>query len=78
MSGATRFHPGPYPVQFIYKWYHLTPGYHLALFADDMCKCAIDSKENYVLEKLQRGLTAMDSWFERWNININENKTQAI
>jgi hypothetical protein len=55
-----------------------TSGGHLALFADDMCKCAIDSKENYVLEKLQRGLTAMDSWFERWNININENKTQAI
>jgi hypothetical protein len=28
--------------------------------------------------KLQRGLTAVGSWCQRWNIKINEGKTQAI
>jgi hypothetical protein len=36
-----------------------------------------DRKEGYVLRKLQRGLTSMESWCQRWNI-INEDKTQAI
>jgi hypothetical protein len=27
---------------------------------------------------VQRGLTALNSWRERWNIKINEGKTQAI
>jgi hypothetical protein len=31
-----------------------------------------------VLNKLQRGLTAVGSWCQRWNIKINEGKTQAI
>jgi hypothetical protein len=37
-----------------------------------------DRKEGYVLRELQRGLTSMDSWCERWNMQINEDKTQAI
>jgi hypothetical protein len=37
-----------------------------------------DREEGYVLRKLQRGLTAMESWYERWNIKIKEEKTQAI
>jgi hypothetical protein len=39
---------------------------------------ATERKEGYVLRKLQRGLTAMEAWCERWNIKINEDKTQAI
>jgi hypothetical protein len=31
-----------------------------------------------VLNKLHRGLTAVGSWCQRWNIKINEGKTQAI
>jgi hypothetical protein len=31
-----------------------------------------------VLNKLQRGLTAVGSWCQCWNIKINEGKTQAI
>jgi hypothetical protein len=31
-----------------------------------------------VLSKLQRGLTAVVSWCQRWNIKINEGKSQAI
>jgi hypothetical protein len=30
------------------------------------------------LRKLQRGLNSMVEWSKRWNIRINEDKTQAI
>jgi hypothetical protein len=55
-----------------------TPGVNLALFADDTCLYATERKEGYVLRKLQRGLDAIETWSERWNIRINEDKTQAI
>jgi hypothetical protein len=55
-----------------------TPGVYLALFADDTCICTTDCKEGYLLIKLQCGLTSMESWCERWNMKINEDKTQAI
>jgi hypothetical protein len=57
-----------------------SPGVHLALFAadDETCIYCTDCKEGYVLRKLQRGLTSVESWCERWNIKINEDKTQAI
>jgi hypothetical protein len=45
-----------------------TPGVHLELFADDTCIYATDSKESYVLRKLQRGINAMEEWCEKWNI----------
>jgi hypothetical protein len=54
------------------------PGIHLALFADDICAYATEKHERRVLNKLQRGLTAVGSWFQRWNIRINEGKTKAI
>jgi hypothetical protein len=49
-----------------------TLGVYLALFADDTCLYSTDREEFYVLRKLQCGLTAMESWCERWNIKINE------
>jgi hypothetical protein len=56
-----------------------TPGVYLALFAEDTCLYATERKEGYVLRKLQRGLDAIKTWCERWNIKINEDKkTQAI
>jgi hypothetical protein len=55
-----------------------TLGVYLALFADDTCLYSIDRGEGYVLRRVQRGLTAMESWCEHWNIKINEDKTQAI
>jgi hypothetical protein len=55
-----------------------TLGVYLALFADDTCLYSTDREESHVLRKLQRGLTAMESWCERWNIKINEAKTQTI
>jgi hypothetical protein len=54
------------------------PGIHLALFADDTCVYTIEKHERHVLNKLQRGLTAVGSWCQHWNIEINEGKTQAI
>jgi hypothetical protein len=51
---------------------------HLALFADDTCLYATDGKEGFIVRKLQRGLRSMETWCERWNIKINENKTRGI
>jgi hypothetical protein len=54
------------------------PGTHFTLFADDTCIYATEKHELPVPFKSQRGLTAVNSWCERWNIKINEGKTQAI
>jgi hypothetical protein len=56
----------------------LTPRVYLGLFADGTCIYATNRKEAYVLRKLQRGLNSLESRCERWNIKINEDKTQAI
>jgi hypothetical protein len=77
--GATRFRPNPHIVQYIYINYtSQTLGVYLGLFADDTCIYATDRKEDYVLRKLQRGLSAIETSCERWNIKINGDKTQAI
>jgi hypothetical protein len=55
-----------------------SPATHLALFADDTCIYATEKYERRVFCKLQRGLTAVNSWCERWNIKINDGETQAI
>jgi hypothetical protein len=47
-----------------------TPGVYLGLFADDTCIYAKGRKEGYVLRKLQRGLSSIETC-ERWNIKIN-------
>jgi hypothetical protein len=31
-----------------------------------------------ILRKLQRGLIAVETWLERWNIKIEADKTQTI
>jgi hypothetical protein len=54
------------------------PGTHLVLFADDTCIYTTQKHECRVFNKLQRGLTAVGSWCQHWNIKINEGKTQAI
>jgi hypothetical protein len=51
---------------------------HLALFADDTCLYATDRKEGFIVRKLQRGLSSMETWCERWNIKIYEDKTRGI
>jgi hypothetical protein len=56
----------------------LVPGIHLALFADYTCIYATEKHERRVLCKLQRGLTTVKSCCERWNIKINEGKSEAI
>jgi hypothetical protein len=55
-----------------------TRGVHLALFADVTCLYATDRKEGFIVIKLQRGLSSMEAWCERWNIKINEDKTRGI
>jgi hypothetical protein len=46
-------------------------------FADDTCAYATDRKKGYVLRKLQRGLSVVETRCERWNTKINEDKIQA-
>jgi hypothetical protein len=53
-------------------------GVHLAVFADDTYLYTSERKEGYVLRKLQRGLNSVEEWSKRWNIKINEDKTQTI
>jgi hypothetical protein len=50
----------------------------LAIFADDTCLYATESKEGYVLRELQRGLNSMAEWRKHWSIKIDEGKIQAI
>jgi hypothetical protein len=54
------------------------PGVYLGFFANDTCIYVTDRKESYVLRKMQRGLTAIETWYEHWNIKINKDKTQTI
>jgi hypothetical protein len=54
------------------------PGTHLVLFADDTCIYATQKHGCRVTCKLQRGLTAVNFWCVRCNIEINEGKTQGI
>jgi hypothetical protein len=49
-----------------------TSGVYLALFAEDTFLYATDHKEDFVFSKLQRGLSSMETWCERWNVEINE------
>jgi hypothetical protein len=37
-------------------------------------KCMTQKHEHRVIGKLQCGLTAVESWCERWNIKVNEGK----
>jgi hypothetical protein len=45
---------------------------------DDICIYATEKRERRVLCKLQRGLTAVKSCCELWDIKISELKPQAI
>jgi hypothetical protein len=36
------------------------------------------NSEGFVVRKLQRGLSSIETWCESWNIKINEDKTQGI
>jgi hypothetical protein len=76
--GATRFRPSPTLYNLYINDTPQTIGVNLALFADDTCLYATERKEGYVLRKVQRGLNSTSTWCERWNIKINEEKTQAI
>jgi hypothetical protein len=43
-----------------------THGVRLALFADDTCLYWTDSKEGFIVRQLQRGLSSMETWCERF------------
>jgi hypothetical protein len=71
--------PLPHIVQYIHTYTH-TPDVYLGLFADDTCihVYATDRKGGCVLRKLYRGLSAVETWCEHWNVKLNEDKTQAV
>jgi hypothetical protein len=73
--GTTRFRPVPALYSIYTNDTSQTPDAYLGLFANDFSIYATDCKECYALRKLQRGLNAIETWYERWNIKINEDKT---
>jgi hypothetical protein len=70
---ATMFGPVPNTFQYVYKW--CSPN---TWCSDDTCLYATDCKDGFVVRKLQRGLSSMETWCERWNIKINEDKSRGI
>jgi hypothetical protein len=56
----------------------VSPGTHLALFADNTGIYMTEKHGRCVLCRLQQGLPAVNSWCEHWNMKINEGKTQTI
>jgi hypothetical protein len=68
--GAPRFGPVTFFVQHVYKWCPQTPGVYLALSPYDTCLYAADRKVGFVVRKLQRGLSSMETWCEGWNIKL--------
>jgi hypothetical protein len=74
---ASRFYHVPYLYNMYINDAPQTPGVYLALFAGDTCLCATDRKEDFVVIKLQRGLSPMETWCERCNITVNEDKTRG-
>jgi hypothetical protein len=54
-----------------------TPGVNLGPFDDDNYIYATVLTEGF-LRNLQRGLSFIETWCERWSIRINEDKSQAI
>jgi hypothetical protein len=60
--GATRFQPVPHIVQYMYIIdTPQTPDVYLGLFADDTWLYTTGRKEGYVLRKLQRILSAIET-----------------
>jgi predicted nucleic acid-binding protein len=58
----------------VYTYINHTPQtsrVYLGLFVDKACINATARKEVYVLRKLHRGLSAIETWCVRWNIKIN-------
>jgi hypothetical protein len=55
-----------------------TPGVYLALFSHGTCIYATDRKVGYVLRKLQRGLSSIETWYEHSNIKFNEERKRGI
>jgi hypothetical protein len=57
-----------------------TPGVYLlvALFADDNCLCATDHKKGFIVRKLHRSLSSIETGCERRIIKINEDKTPSL
>jgi hypothetical protein len=63
--GATKFRPvAPHSTAYMIDTPQ-TPGVYLGLFVVDSCIYAIDRNGCYVLRKLQRGLSATETWCER-------------
>jgi hypothetical protein len=55
-----------------------THGVCLVLFAGDTCLYETNRMEGFIVRKLQRGLSSMETWCESWNIKINSDKTQGV
>jgi hypothetical protein len=55
-----------------------TQDVNLVLFADDICLFVTDRKEGFVVRKLQRCLSSVETRCAHWNIKFKEDKAQGI
>jgi hypothetical protein len=75
---STLYEYSIYSIYIYINYTPQTPGVYLGLCADDICIYTTDRKEYYVLRKLQRGLSAIETCCDRWGIEIIKDKTQVI
>jgi hypothetical protein len=68
----------PYIVQFVWKWCSQNTWYLSSPLCPRHLSVCNRSQGGFVLRKLQRCLSSVETWCERWNIKINIEKSQAI
>jgi hypothetical protein len=76
--GCHKLPSSPHIVQYTYKRYAPNTWCLSRSLFNDTCIYAANRKEGNVLRELQRYISDTETWYERWNIKINEDKTQVI
>jgi hypothetical protein len=76
--GATKFQPAPTLYSLYANNAPQTADVYVGIFVDDTCIYVTVLQRGFFFRKFQRGLSDLERWYEQWNIEINEDKTQAI
>ena len=54
------------------------PHTHLAIFADDTCIFAANKNRRYAISAITKHLRLLSTWFAKWRVAVNVNKTESI
>lgn len=69
---------GPYLFSLYINDVPTPPRCNLALYADDTACFTSSKRVDHVRTRLQKGLTQITSFFAKWKLKVNSNKTEAI